>query len=378
MPQDCSELKRALKRKNPVEDGNDDDHNNGNIDRLSALPDGVLCHVLSFLSTECAASTSILSTRWRNLFISLPDIDLTAAIFPYYTSSDNYHDFLHFYFMKFINFGFRVIMVRNGAPIRRFKLFLCPYIESFRRGIDSLISVALSCNLQELEISWTRDSTNGLLPPRIFTCKTLVSLKLRKNPIYAGVLDLVVPDLVSLPNLKVMHLQAKIVDSDSVQKLIKSCPLLEELNIFFCSNNEGDGGNDIMLDLSSPSLKKLILNGHGGKYAIIVESKDLDYLEYSVSRKQSITINAPNLKTLIYNSYCVGVNIHNLKSIVKAKVTVEYLYEKETNRSLSLRGQHAFELINGLQNVKMLYLYQHSLQVCTLLLLSFHFICFEF
>lgn len=269
-------------------------------------------------------------------------------------------------------------MLRNGAPIRRFKLFLWPYIESFRLGIDSLISAALSCNLQELEISWTRDRTNGLLPPGIFTCKTLVSLKLRKDTGYGGVLDLVVPDLVSLPNLKVMHLQAKIVDSDSVQRLIKSCPLLEELNICFCSNNEGDGGNDIMLDLSSPSLKKLILNGQGGKYAIIVESKDLDYLEYRVSRTQSITINVPNLKTLIYDSYCVGVNIDNLKSIVKARVTVTCLYEKETNRSLSLRGQHAFELINGLQNVKMLYLYRHSLQVCTLSLLSFHFICFEF
>nr|XP_027095985.1 putative F-box protein At3g58860 [Coffea arabica] len=49
-------------------------------DRLSALPDGVLCHILSFLPTKLAASTSILSTRWRYIFFGVPKLDLDDSL----------------------------------------------------------------------------------------------------------------------------------------------------------------------------------------------------------------------------------------------------------------------------------------------------------
>ncbi|XP_027114639.1 putative F-box/LRR-repeat protein At5g02930 [Coffea arabica] len=48
------------------------------VDRISGLPDAVLCHILSHLPTKLAAATSVLliSTRWRYIFASVPNIDL--------------------------------------------------------------------------------------------------------------------------------------------------------------------------------------------------------------------------------------------------------------------------------------------------------------
>ncbi|KAJ1382089.1 Leucine-rich repeat domain superfamily [Sesbania bispinosa] len=44
-------------------------------DRISTLPDEVLCHILSFLPTEEAIATSLLSRRWRSLWYSVPTLN---------------------------------------------------------------------------------------------------------------------------------------------------------------------------------------------------------------------------------------------------------------------------------------------------------------
>lgn len=54
-------------------------------------------------------------------------------------------------------------------------------------------------------------------------CNTLTCLELDWE------VDLRVPKSVSLPNLKVLHLEGlRLVNGDSIQKLIRGCPLLQE------------------------------------------------------------------------------------------------------------------------------------------------------
>ncbi|KAL4619121.1 hypothetical protein ACB092_06G057000 [Castanea dentata] len=48
----------------------------GSTDRISNLPDSLLCHILCFLPTNEAIVTSILSSRWKPLWTLVPKIDL--------------------------------------------------------------------------------------------------------------------------------------------------------------------------------------------------------------------------------------------------------------------------------------------------------------
>ncbi|KAI3853388.1 hypothetical protein MKW92_029935, partial [Papaver armeniacum] len=66
-------LKNNKKHKQQMETNN----NTGHVgeDYISNLPDALIHHILSFLPTKSAMSTSILSKRWKYVAISIPVLD---------------------------------------------------------------------------------------------------------------------------------------------------------------------------------------------------------------------------------------------------------------------------------------------------------------
>ncbi|KAI8005574.1 F-box/LRR-repeat protein [Camellia lanceoleosa] len=50
-------------------------------DRISSLSDAILSHILSFMPIKCAARTSLLSTRWKSIWTSVPTINLKQLYF---------------------------------------------------------------------------------------------------------------------------------------------------------------------------------------------------------------------------------------------------------------------------------------------------------
>ena len=138
-------------------------------DKISQLPDGVLSHVLSFLPTKHAVRTSILSTRWKNIWASVHCLDLEH----YYCDERRSR---HAGFVSSVD---RVLYCES-SDIQRFRLHYHCLSEDLSR-IDGWILTAIRHNVVELDL---RVRFQGYkvekieLPKTIFLCKTLVVLKL--------------------------------------------------------------------------------------------------------------------------------------------------------------------------------------------------------
>ncbi|XP_027076089.1 putative FBD-associated F-box protein At5g56440 [Coffea arabica] len=329
------------------------------VDRISALPNDLLCHILSFLPTKKAAATSILSTRWRYLFTLLPNIHLEFdhsfrdIMGPNYQRFDRLVDCCH-----------RLILQRKPYCLRKFHLSLKEFLEIFRVAIDSLICAAISCGVQQLEVFVGHDRSYALSPPgilscpAIFSCKTLVEMKLeiRFTVFY-------VPETVSLPNLKVLHLaQYILTDELSTPRLIQGCPVLIELS-FDCLTFPEDQVKTLLI--KSPSLQKLCLRCMSDDWDIVLGIPSAVNLECDVDGESKTSINAPKLQHLNFDGNVVEVHIlPNHKWLVEARISVSCPYiVKTSDQEQLLRCEVAFELMNWSQSVVSLYLLDTTVEV---------------
>ncbi|XP_047157677.1 putative FBD-associated F-box protein At5g44940 [Vigna umbellata] len=186
-------------------------------DRISSLPDEVLCQILSFLPTKISVSTSILSKRWKPLWFSVPAIDF---YFPY-----NYLDKSLPTFSSMCTF----ILSRNSAQsIQRFRLTIShpKMLEHYQ--IESFITAALllAHSVEHLDLDLNLHSPI-LISYNLLFCKTLRVLKLNH-------VTLTTPSSADLPLLKVLHLHSIHILEQSrnhLQQMLSACPNVEDLKV---------------------------------------------------------------------------------------------------------------------------------------------------
>ena len=183
------------------------------VDRISGLPDEILGHIISFLPLKEAICTSILSTRWSSIFTLISNLNIEGC--SRRRKSDSF---------SFMNFVDRVLFYHTGV-VDKFRLKCGEFIDSYR--IDGWIRYALQNSVRELDLCLNCKEFSTL-PIRVFTCKTLV--KLRLDMYSKCKLVLKVPVKICFPSLKTLHLLGiQFPDDDSIQRLFSSCSVLEEL-----------------------------------------------------------------------------------------------------------------------------------------------------
>ncbi|CAK7338391.1 unnamed protein product [Dovyalis caffra] len=241
-----------------------------NVDRISKLPDEALCHILSFLTTKQAVSTSILSKRWEHVWTLTPNLDFSDQ-FSYKFAEDYSNCTTVFSSLK--DYVDRVLFYHGGSIVRKFHLQCITKDAS--PNIYAWVCAVLACNVQELIVE-TSFCNSQPLPWRVFTCKTLVVLRIN------GMFVLDLPTNICFPCLKILSLAHVVyVDDVSMHKLFSSCPILEDLAIV----RQGWDGVQIM-NISVPSLKRLSISSHyfaGCKYKTEIKTPFLEYIEFKDS-----------------------------------------------------------------------------------------------
>ncbi|KAK2984822.1 hypothetical protein RJ640_004647 [Escallonia rubra] len=305
-------------------------------DRISNLPDSVLCHILRFLPTKNAVATAILSKSWKTLFASIHDLvlhfDDSVLLHPEQASDSNMLDRK----TSFTSFVYRVlnVILRDAAHIDAF--FLSCEQEYDDDHINAWISAALSHNVESLHLNMTMKNADLLLRS-LSGCTTLTSLTFYKH------LLLDVPGSFCLPNLKELDVEyVEFPSDDSVRRLFTGCPVLEDLGITCC-----DLRRVSVLDISIPSLKGLTIDtceNHIDQQ-VILDTPALDIFSY-------------------YGCVAAGYPVKNLNTVRLAHIEIS-LNEEQLIVELEENGLNFYknvaELVVACSNVDHLWLSKETI-----------------
>ncbi|KAK3009165.1 hypothetical protein RJ639_014065 [Escallonia herrerae] len=265
-------------------------------DRICNLPDDVLTHVLSFVTTKDSVKTSILSSAWKSLWASVPSLDLDELDFCHNAlnsseameGNSRFTSFIDNFLMRRRVSSMRKICISGGSKCRS-------------KWMNTLICAAIDRNVLELELNFDSEDGESIEPPlelpqSLYFSKTLVVLKLSLDM----VLNFPMP-CVCFPNLKVLFLDNILYkDDDSIQNLLSSCPVLEDLVLL---RNQTD--NLRTFNVTSQTLKKLLVRF---RLAHVCEPK-------------KIVIDAPALESLdIDDNVTIDCELKNLLLCNKSEI----------------------------------------------------------
>ncbi|CAN8238442.1 unnamed protein product [Cochlearia groenlandica] len=239
-------------------------------DKISALHDDLILHILCLIPTEVAVTTMILSKRWRFIWTLLSKLEYKHAAW---------------------NFLDKSLQLHKAPTLKSLHIKLIVHC-SANVDIENWVSNSVGRFLQELRLTFIQTVDPEIfpqsLPKSLYTCKTLVKLNL------CGDILVDVPSLTCLPSVESITLSHVVYeDQDSHVKLLSSCPNLKDL---FVERKKLDNFVATFI-VKVPSLQKLtyfdlqyyFAADHHSK-ALVIDSPGLNYLKLSVCMGYNVSI----------------------------------------------------------------------------------------
>ncbi|TVU02032.1 hypothetical protein EJB05_52496 [Eragrostis curvula] len=267
----------------------DDPDVGGVMDRLSALPDGLLHLIMSFLPAPQVVRTCLLSSRWRYLWRTMPRLNIDEKDFGISeTTSSNALDEK---WGKFEDFATNLLL--------------------FHDSTSSLDEFRLSCHL----FHWLH--LDRWIRRGIEYCPALLQIQIQMNWYNYNPSFKMSPVMSSnFRHLKTLYLCGLELDRRFMDLLCSSCPVMEDLKLEKCMFSDNH-----FQRIESSTLKKLVMHCcvNNTSHPLFIMAPSLTYLD-------------------LWDECQDGIWLQNMDSLVKASIQVAGENETLSLERLGLLG----------------------------------------
>uniref|UniRef100_A0A1D1YU87 Putative F-box/LRR-repeat protein At3g18150 n=1 Tax=Anthurium amnicola TaxID=1678845 RepID=A0A1D1YU87_9ARAE len=251
-------------------------------DRISELPDVVLHHILSFLSTTEVLKTAFLGRRWRYLWTHIPTIHFDEEKFSTLESNG-----------KFVNFVDNILNSYNAISMQKFYLLSSSFISM--QSIERWFSFAADWNVKEINVQVSNRGPYTIKLPRCESVRVLsLEFQLQDVEFCSG----------TFSSLEFLSLERVLLDDNIGDVISKACPRLKTLHLLRCQGiNSLRIGGLVLEDLKIErcvGLDTLSISGYQLQSLCVQDS--FDYR----SGSSCVDISAPNLQTFKWLDFVVS------------------------------------------------------------------------
>lgn len=213
-------------------------HDDDEIDRLSALPDSLCQHIVSFLPATDARRTALLSRRWRFIWCACPSFTFNERDFhgqpqpllQWHRSRQNFIRFVD----ESLEFRKRFF---DDLSIDKFKVSM-RFVEELGPRLKNWIAFALERNVKELSIVAEMKDLIAIseffhpfrvpyiLPQSVFITKSIQSLEL----VFCDLSEISSAN-INLPSLRNLDLINVHMNDSIFESILSGSPMLEKVNL---------------------------------------------------------------------------------------------------------------------------------------------------
>ncbi|KAJ0431819.1 putative F-box domain, leucine-rich repeat domain superfamily, F-box-like domain superfamily [Helianthus annuus] len=286
-------------------------------DRLSSLPDDLIHKILAFLHIKDAIETSVLSSRWRFIWTSMPYLNLSSEDF--YTLP------------KFSKFVTHVLSRRNNLT-EVYSLKLTFRGKASQVFVKRILNYAFSRNVQQLNVVWLDVNSNMTFPLSLFSSKSLNSLTMQIVE-RCRLMKTCLMSTWELPTLTTLDLHSVTLCVDEADKCIgifSKCANLKNLTLKDFGT-ESDG-----LSIFHPRLANLTLENTIFVKVVNVVAPQLENLTIRHCSAEHV-ISSPHLASFLYEGfYPLNLSTDGFHSLEKADICISVSQEEYAHRIICL------------------------------------------